>query len=304
MPNFVEQLKVPLIALSDSKTQEIIFFKDETFQSHFKNQWKFTDQGFTLNEDYTGVGVPLFEQMEPHEMLKEVQYRPYDFAKDEFAQELVESMDTYHMVETCVPSSVSMEECKDLGYMMVVVGQEIYDHSPFTREIALIMNNDVDEYYLYIILIFCLVKLALFCVLWSWLRMRVTDRMIDLTRKLKTSDSSDKHSYQHKKLTKFDSGSTYNKRNSFSVNQSGVDPHKNSNVSLNQTDATYANVDTDLMSSQTGRRFTSNKSVKGMGRMLDAFTGYQAGRRRDGGTINEIDELEDATDLLFGEQQA
>jgi len=41
-----------------------------------------------------------------------------------------------------------------------------------------------------------------------------------------------------------------------------------------------------------------------MGRMLDAFTGYQAGRRRDGGTINEIDELEDATDLLFGEQQA
>ncbi len=67
------------------------------------------------------------------------------------------------------------------------------------------MADDVNEYYLIIIMIFVIVKLSLFCVLWSWLRMRVTDRMIYLTKKLKTSDQADnKHNYQPKKLTKFD----------------------------------------------------------------------------------------------------
>ena len=37
-----------------------------------------------------------------------------------------------------------------------------------------------------------------------------------------------------------------------------------------------------------------------MGRFLDNMIGYNADRK-NGVTINEIDELEDATDLLFGE---
>ncbi len=104
--------------------------------------------------------------------------------------------------------------------MMFVVGQEIYNHSPFTKEIAQIMTDDVNEYYLIIILIFVIVKLFLFCVLWSWLRMRVTDRMIYLTKKLKTSDQ-DNNKYQPKKLNRFDGNtSQFNKSTSNDLRKS------------------------------------------------------------------------------------
>ena len=206
MPNFVGQLKVPLIALADARTHELIFFRDETLKQHFRNQWEFTSKGFTLNKEHEGIEPPKFEPMDPHTMLFETSYKPYDFAKDEEAQETVENMDTYHIVQTCVPSYYTIAECKEKGQLVVVVGQEIYDQSPFTKEIAQIMADDVNEYYLIIILIFAIVKMSLFCVLWSWLRMRVTDRMIYLTKKLKTSDQADnRNNYQPKKLTKFDS---------------------------------------------------------------------------------------------------
>ena len=72
--------------------------------------------------------------------------------------------------------------------MFVVVGQEIYDDSPFTLEIENIMNSDVNTYYGFIVMIFFVVKFFLFVVLWSWLRIRVTERMVDLTMKLETND--------------------------------------------------------------------------------------------------------------------
>lgn len=72
--------------------------------------------------------------------------------------------------------------------MFVVVGQEVYDDSPFTKEIESIMDSDVNQYYMFIVLIFFIVKCILFLVLWSWLRIRVTERMMNLTRKLKNND--------------------------------------------------------------------------------------------------------------------
>ena len=68
--------------------------------------------------------------------------------------------------------------------MMVVVGQEVYEDSPFTLAIHNIMKEDVDHYYEMICIIFIVVNIFLFCVLWTWLRLRVTDRIKLLTTKL------------------------------------------------------------------------------------------------------------------------
>ena len=95
-----------------------------------------------------------------------------------------------------IPSVKSIEECHSEGYMFVVVGQEIYDDSPFTLEIENIITSDVNTYYLFIVLIFFSGNLILFVVLWSWLRIRVTERMVDLTMKLETNDQSEKRT-QH-----------------------------------------------------------------------------------------------------------
>lgn len=97
-------------------------------------------------------------------------------------------MPEYHLVETCIPSTVTIEDCHEDGFMFVVIGQEVYMDSPFTREIRQIMDDDVNQYYGFIVLIFFVVKFFLFMVLWSWLRFRVTERMIALTNKLKTND--------------------------------------------------------------------------------------------------------------------
>ena len=97
-------------------------------------------------------------------------------------------MPKYHLVQTCIPKNVSINDCSKKGYMFLVIGQEQYEDSPFTKEILKIVNDDVKKYYGYIVLIFFVVKFFLFVVLWSWLRIRVTERMIALTKKLKTND--------------------------------------------------------------------------------------------------------------------
>lgn len=104
-------------------------------------------------------------------------------------------MPEFHLVETCVPTTASGENCSEEGYMMVVVGQEVYGDSPFTKEIERIMSDDVNQYYQFIVLIFCVVKLFLFCVLWNWLRVKVTARMNSLTFHLQTNEQNDKHNY-------------------------------------------------------------------------------------------------------------
>ena len=126
MPSFVQQLKVPLIALADSsKPDDQILFEDLTPSQHFKNEWKFSKKGFTLKdraEDDTDV--PEFMQTELHTMLQETKYSPREFFKDDDDErtELVKDMSTYHLVKTCVPSNYSITDCSDNGYLMVVVG--------------------------------------------------------------------------------------------------------------------------------------------------------------------------------------
>ena len=80
--------------------------------------------------------------------------------------------------------------------MMVVVGQEVYEDSPYTRDIYRIMEGDVDQYYLMICAVFIVVNIILFCVLWTWLRLRVTDRINLLTNKLQSNDQNEKQGYQ------------------------------------------------------------------------------------------------------------
>ena len=47
MPSFVNQLNVPLVAISDAtKTDEMIFLQDKSDGCHFKNYWKFTEDGY------------------------------------------------------------------------------------------------------------------------------------------------------------------------------------------------------------------------------------------------------------------
>ena len=116
-------------------------------------------------------------------------------AKQVLDDDSLENLPEYHLVQSCIPGNISIEQCKENGYMFVVVGQEVYDDSPFTREIEYIMDGDVKSYYGFIVLIFIVVKICLFSVLWSWLRIRVTERMIKLTKKLKTTDQQEKGNF-------------------------------------------------------------------------------------------------------------
>ena len=82
--------------------------------------------------------------------------------------------------------------------MFVVVGQETYDESPFTHFILKTMDADVAWYYVVIVLIFLAGNGCLFVVLWTWLRIRVTDRMLFLKNKIQANVNDDekiKHSY-------------------------------------------------------------------------------------------------------------
>ena len=79
--------------------------------------------------------------------------------------------------------------------MFLVVGIEIYDDSPFTKEIEILMDQDVGLRYILICIIFLLGNFCLFCILSTWLRIRVTDRMRDLKNKITASGSNEKHKY-------------------------------------------------------------------------------------------------------------
>ena len=50
MPQFVDQLKVPLIAISDSRSFERIYFSDTSQGKHFEDRWDFSEQGFQLDQ--------------------------------------------------------------------------------------------------------------------------------------------------------------------------------------------------------------------------------------------------------------
>ena len=50
------------------------------------------------------------------------------------------------------------------------------------------IEADVMKYYGFIILIFIVVKVLLFFTLWSWLKSRVTNRMVELTNKINNNE--------------------------------------------------------------------------------------------------------------------
>ena len=161
-----------------------------------------------------------------HSDLRELNYTAIDNDQKQL------DMPKYHLVQSCIPKDVPINECSAKGYMFLVIGQEQYQDSPFTKEILKIVNDDVKKYYGYIVLIFFVVKFFLFVVLWSWLRIRVTERMIALTKKLKTNDQSEKHNYQAVKISR-DTEQDYRKegvrgRSSFFVTSSGeISTHRN-----------------------------------------------------------------------------
>ena len=181
MPNFVSQLQVPLIVITDSRSYENIYFKDSSYGQHFLKEWTFNKNGFVVDE--MPEGSLQFTPIETHPMLQELDYMAQDW---NFVD--VDHLPKYHIVQTCIPSTVDIENCHIDGYMFVVVGQEVYDDSPFVSDIRQTMRNDVDWYYLFILIIFLIVKFCLFLVLWTWLRIRVTQRMNELIKRLKTND--------------------------------------------------------------------------------------------------------------------
>ena len=50
------------------------------------------------------------------------------------------------------------------------------------------IEADVIKYYGVVVLIFVIIKVLLFVTLWSWLKSRVTDRMIELTQKINNNE--------------------------------------------------------------------------------------------------------------------
>ena len=83
MPQFVEQLKVPLIAIYDQQSRDDIFFQDATPGQHFLNYWTFTDKGFQRINDTGGEDSksgPAFTPMISHKHLSETTYRAVDYA--------------------------------------------------------------------------------------------------------------------------------------------------------------------------------------------------------------------------------
>lgn len=66
---------MPLIAIYDPATLEVVFFQDKTLDSHFKNHWKFTSDGFELKNPNTLNDGLKFEPMDSHAHLHEALYQ-------------------------------------------------------------------------------------------------------------------------------------------------------------------------------------------------------------------------------------
>lgn len=100
------------------------------------------------------------------------------------------SKESYHIVQSCMPLDVNVTQCHSdpRGIMFVIVAQREYKQSEFTYEISKTIETDVLKYYGNIVLIFVVVKLLTFFTLWNWLKSRVTNRMIELTKKINNNE--------------------------------------------------------------------------------------------------------------------
>ena len=103
------------------------------------------------------------------------------------------SEESYHIVQSCMPLTINVTECHSNpeGIMFIVVAQRDYLQSEFTYQISKTIETDVLKYYGFIVLIFVVVEVLLFFTLWSWLKSRVTNRMIELTKKINNNEQID-----------------------------------------------------------------------------------------------------------------
>ena len=74
MPSFIEQLDVPVVVITDSQTNERLYIKDNSLNSHFATQWDFSEVGFKL----ASSEETLFAPMEDHQNLHELFYSATD----------------------------------------------------------------------------------------------------------------------------------------------------------------------------------------------------------------------------------
>lgn len=215
LPKFVDQLDPPLLAISDSRTCEKLFFRESKFAPkdalHLEDQpWFITDEVLDqANQNVTMVA------MEDNVNLAEYKYD----AREKLGKE-------FHITMSCIPMHVTIDKCHDDGYMFVVVGQETYDYSPFVHNIDQILTDDVDAYYGYILIIFFSGNACNFMILWTWLRVHVTERLFQLQIKITAgSDKSENRNLitRARGVDQFDSGSPkFAKRNSLDTDTKGV----------------------------------------------------------------------------------
>lgn len=168
------------------------------------------------------------------------------------------------------------------------------------------IESDVMTYYGYIVLIFVIVKLTLFFTLWTWLRSRVTDRMVELTNKINNNEQIEDKSrvqandYEKKTLTEGTSpfeahgrstvrgGSMTSTRSRTS--ESSGDLKSRASVKLGKLgfsrDTVADAVDTVLF--ETNKEGDKGDSAKS--------------KKKKKNVVNEIDELNEAMFALFKEQ--
>ena len=204
-----------------------------------------------------------------------------------------------------MPLDVNVTECRSdpRGIMFVIVAQREYKQSEFTYEISKTIEADVLKYYGNIVLIFVVVKLLTFFTLWNWLKSRVTNRMIELTKKINNNEQID------------DRG---NRRAEEALYRSDSIADKDAGTALRATvrgkklKPITSDGSTDTSRSRIGS-LRSRLSIKGekiadaVDRMVfdekNQATSLDSARSKSK-VVNEIDELNDAMFALFREQQS
>ena len=198
--------------------------------------------------------------------------------------------------------------------MFIVVGQEIYDDSPFTKKYIRIMNEDVNTTYVVILICFLVGNGCLFIVLWTWLRIRVTDRMKQLKNKIQKGSQNDKHKeYQSSNLANMEIAS----ENLGLRRNSMTDISLLSQKTLNNT-ASGTSLQEDFMfsgdmvnDSPTKVTVKRRTTAYFMADIVDKATFLESSvnlkdskvdnKKKKKKVVNEIDELEDAMLLLFSQ---
>ena len=97
MPMFVDQLDVPLIAISDARSFENSFFRKSDVASHFNKYWSFSENGFHPNDSTDSKFTKM--QGHTHADLNEYIYDAAVMFKSEIdSDEEIEDFPQFHIV--------------------------------------------------------------------------------------------------------------------------------------------------------------------------------------------------------------